>query len=395
MTTPARILFPFTAKSIGGSHFSTLNLIRNLDRHKFEPHIVLHRSGLFAEYLRDHGIPHHVVPFRCYASVRRKRSHLVEVARTAPPLTYYIIKNGIDIVHTNDSRTHHSWAMPARLAKKKFIWHLRSNEFRNSNKFIRMAQRADQIVCVSEFIRESLPASLREHSRVIYNPFDIKSEPPDREAARKALLDELGCSQDTAIVGFFANFLERKRPGVFVEAAGRISSRFDRPLVFVMFGEDRTGVSTQLGERAAQLGIGVQLRLMGFRSPVEPLMAGCDVLLIPALDEPFGRTPVEATLVGTPLVAVKSGGHVEYIKDGETGILAEPDDPESIADNALYLLNNPDVGRRMVEQGRRLTVQMLSIGRHVERVSQLYEEILSSRLSAPGVAAPENDVAAE
>jgi glycosyltransferase involved in cell wall biosynthesis len=383
MQRPVRILFPFTAKSIGGSNFSTLNLIRNLDPEKYEPHIVVHKRGPFADYLREHGIPHKVLPFRCYAAARRKPNHPVQVLRTAPPLVYYLLKNRIDIVHTNDSRIHHTWAVPAKLAGKKFIWHLRQTAFSRGDRFVPLAQRADRIVCVSEYIRSTLPKSLRPNSQVIYNPFDTVSVPPDRAAARRRLLDELALPDEVALVGFFANFLERKRPDVFVEAAAKISQGLGRPVVFVMYGDDRTGVMPALRQRSEALGISDQVHMMGFRSPVEPLMAACDVMLVPALDEPFGRTPVEATLVGTPLVAVKSGGHTEYIKDCVTGLLAKRDDPETLAQGALYLLNNPASAQRMVAEGQRITKQMLSISTHVEKIAQLYEEILAQPSAKP------------
>jgi glycosyltransferase involved in cell wall biosynthesis len=378
-----RILFPFTSKTIGGSHFSSLNLIRNLDRQRFEPLIVLHGKGPFGDYLRDCRIAHSVLPIHCYPGANRRSFHALELMRTTPPLLWYLLSRKIDIVHTNDSRTHHTWAMPAHLAGKKFIWHLRTTEFSRGDRFVPLAQKSDQIVCVSEYIRDTLPKSLRPNSRVIYNPFDTISTPPDRTAARRRLLDELALPEAVAVVGFFANFLERKRPDVFVEAAAKISQGLGRPVVFVMYGDDRTGVAQALRQRSEALGISDQVHMMGFRSPVEPLMAACDVMLVPALDEPFGRTPVEATLVGTPLVAVRSGGHTEYIKDSVTGLLANRDDPETLAQGALYLLNNPASAQRMVAEGQQITKQMLSISTHVEHIAQLYEEILAQPSAKP------------
>jgi glycosyltransferase involved in cell wall biosynthesis len=372
-----RILFPFTSKSIGGSHFSSLNLIRNLDRQRFEPLIVLHGNGPFGNYLRDQGIPHSVLPLRCYPAASRRSFHALELLRITPPLLWYLLSRKIDIVHTNDSRIHHTWAIAAQMIGKKFIWHLRTTEFSRGNRFVPLAQKADRIVCVSEYIRSTLPKTLRPNSQVIYNPFDTVSVPPNRAAARRRLLDELALPEDVDVVGFFANFLERKRPDVFVEAAAKISQVLGRRVVFAMYGDDRTGVTPVLRQRSEALGISDQVHMMGFRSPVEPLMAACDVMLVPALDEPFGRTPVEATLVGTPLVAVRSGGHTEYIKDSVTGLLANRDDPETLAQGAIYLLNNPASAQRMVAEGQRITKQVLSISTHVEQIAQLYEEILA------------------
>jgi len=47
-----RICFPFVGDSIGGSHLSALELIKNIDNILFDPLIVLHRKGIFYDYLK-------------------------------------------------------------------------------------------------------------------------------------------------------------------------------------------------------------------------------------------------------------------------------------------------------------------------------------------------------
>src|SRR3546814_9209528 len=70
-------------------------------------------------------------------------------------------------------------------------------------------------------------------------------------------------------------------------------------------------------------------------------MAACDALLVTAVDEPFGRTLIEAMLLETPVIAANSGGNPEAIEDGENGLIVPPDDPESFADAALALIDDP------------------------------------------------------
>jgi hypothetical protein len=48
---------------------------------------------------------------------------------------------------------------------------------------------------------------------------------------------------------------------------------------------------------------------MGSRMPIEPWLSGCDLLIAPAIDEPFGRTLVEAAMVGTPVIATDDHRH--------------------------------------------------------------------------------------
>jgi glycosyltransferase involved in cell wall biosynthesis len=60
------------------------------------------------------------------------------------------------------------------------------------------------------------------------------------------------------------------------------------------------------------------------------LYAGARAVLVPAVEE-FGITAVEAQAAGRPVIAAAAGGALETVLDGETGILAEPDDASSFA----------------------------------------------------------------
>src|SRR3546814_640046 len=69
-----------------------------------------------------------------------------------------------------------------------------------------------------------------------------------------------------------------------------------------MFGaalDDRT--QSALEKKVQMLKLGEHVRFMGWRTPGVRWIAACDMLMVPAIDEPFGRTLIEAMLVGHPL----------------------------------------------------------------------------------------------
>ncbi len=65
------------------------------------------------------------------------------------------------------------------------------------------------------------------------------------------------------------------------------------------------------------------------------LIENCAGLINPVVDEDFGIVPVEAMAHGKPVLAHKSGGHVETIIDGETGILFEDDSIECLSEKLI------------------------------------------------------------
>ena len=73
---------------------------------------------------------------------------------------------------------------------------------------------------------------------------------------------------------------------------------------------------------------------------------------MPSRSEGMGRLALEAHGRGRPVVASAVGGLPEVVEDGETGVLVPPDDPDSLADAIVKLLEDPERARAMGRQGR-------------------------------------------
>lgn len=174
--------------------------------------------------------------------------------------------------------------------------------------------------------------------------------------------------------------MKRKRPVEFVEVARRLRERFGDRIVFPMYGETggtrESSLREAVAERIERYGLTTQCMLMGPEFPIEPQMMGLDVLVVPAVEESFGRTLVEAMLCGTPVVAADDGGHREIIRHGETGFLVRPDDPDAFADTVTDLLENPGLASAIATAAREEALQRYSVEAHVERVQAVYDAVL-------------------
>ena len=97
------------------------------------------------------------------------------------------------------------------------------------------------------------------------------------------------------------------------------------------------------------------------------LMRHLDVLVLPSYQEPFGTVLAEAMAVGTPVVATRTGGLPEVVRDGVTGRLVAPGDTGGLAAAVLEVL-----GRRE-EMGAAARAHASRFGAegYVQRVEQL------------------------
>jgi glycosyltransferase involved in cell wall biosynthesis len=78
-------------------------------------------------------------------------------------------------------------------------------------------------------------------------------------------------------------------------------------------------------------------------------------------------------------VATAIGGNPEVVVEGQTGFLAPSEDPERLAARILDLLRDPELRRRMGENGRERVREHFTVEVMVRRMSVLYQELLASR----------------
>jgi glycosyltransferase involved in cell wall biosynthesis len=80
--------------------------------------------------------------------------------------------------------------------------------------------------------------------------------------------------------------------------------------------------------------------------------AGCDIFVAPSRYESFGLIFLEAMMFGKPVVGCRAGGMPEIIANGETGLLAEPGDEESLLRCLDRLAADADLRERLGRRGR-------------------------------------------
>jgi glycosyltransferase involved in cell wall biosynthesis len=108
-----------------------------------------------------------------------------------------------------------------------------------------------------------------------------------------------------------------------VEALGR-TARDARPQLRLVANRVNDDYARVIQERAASLGVDVALLVDVDDAVLIDEYRSALALVATATNEPFGLTVPEASAVGTPTIAVRSGGFVETVVEGVNGILVEP-----------------------------------------------------------------------
>ena len=75
-------------------------------------------------------------------------------------------------------------------------------------------------------------------------------------------------------------------------------------------------------------------------------------MVVPSIQEAFGQTASEAHACATPVVAFKIGGLIDIVSQKQTGYLADPYDPKSLAYGINWILEDEERNKKLSLQAR-------------------------------------------
>jgi UDP-glucose:(heptosyl)LPS alpha-1,3-glucosyltransferase len=175
-----------------------------------------------------------------------------------------------------------------------------------------------------------------ERIEVIYNGVDLKRFQPPTEKSK----------HDDVRLLFVGTGFERKGLAHAIRALGKLPSKYR--LTVIGKGEVR-----RFGRLAADLGIGNRIAFAGHDHDMPHEYAHADLLVHPAIYEPFANVCLEALACGVPVVTSRINGASEIIRHGESGAIVErPDDLDELV-AAIRLFENRDASataRKTAEQ---------------------------------------------
>jgi len=145
---------------------------------------------------------------------------------------------------------------------------------------------------------------------------------------------------------------------VVLRAMALLRERHPEVRYAVAGGADRGG---ELRAQAAALGVAERVRFLPPvpESELPALYNAADIYVgatrrVGLNVEGFGIALMEASASGRPVIAGRSGGIPEAVRDGETGLLVDAEHPESVAAAITRLVEDPAAGAAMGAAGRRL-----------------------------------------
>jgi glycosyltransferase involved in cell wall biosynthesis len=245
---------------------------------------------------------------------------------------------------------------------------------------------ASRVVANSRYTAASITsAAPAARVVVVHNPVDLRRFDPSRleRAAARERLGEAGRSD--VLLGVVAQLSPWKGQDTAVSALALLRDQgLDVHLLLIGSAKfraratrfDNEAYVDSLRATIAAAGLADRVSWMGEREDVPELVRALDILLLPSLEEPFGRALIEAMALEVPVLATEVGGPPEILTDGREGYLLPPGRAAAWAEGVRRILDLPGRGADMGRAGRARVLEGFTAERHAEAMLSVYREAL-------------------
>lgn len=243
--------------------------------------------------------------------------------------------------------------------------------------------RADVVMVNSEYVKNMMMdlGVKQQRIEVVYPGVEeiYEETPKSEELIRRHGLE------NKYVLMTLGRLVQRKGFDMVVKAMPEIRKNIPEAVYLIVGGGPER---PRLEQLVKELGVEDCVLFAG-RAPDEELPKYynlCDVFVMPSRYiasegdvEGFGIVYMEASRCRKPVIGGNSGGVVEAVLDGETGLIVDPKSPESVAAAVIRLYENPELASQLADKGcKRAKTQF-----HYKAITRGFDAFLSDLIDEP------------
>jgi len=307
-----------------------------------------------------------------------------------------------DIVHTHAAKSGALGRLAAKHANVPVIVHtfhghifhsyfnsLKTNFFIRTERYL--AGFSDAIVAISDVQKKELSGDFKIASpdkfRVIPLGLDLDNFTIDQEIKRIKFRTEFALDDDTVAIGIVGRLVPVKNHSLFLKALKYVldNTTVKVKAFIVGDGESRRAIeqlSNELGikfSRHTDSEHSHPLVLTSWRTDVDTICAGVDIIALTSLNEGTPVSLIEAQAAGKPIVSTRVGGIADVVMENKTALLSDITDEKGFSGNLLQLVNDVSLRNKFSNAGRDFVISQFSYHRLVKDMSNLYNDLLDKK----------------
>jgi glycosyltransferase involved in cell wall biosynthesis len=265
-----------------------------------------------------------------------------------------------DVVHAHDARAH-AIALGALVGAHVPLVVTRRVPFTPRGWF-KYGRHVDHFIAISHAVLDALRRGGVADSRcsVVYS--GVPAPPP---GVPRDWRQEAGWPADTVLCGVVGAMTAEKGIARLTEIAEAVPAAVRARLRLVLLGGSAAGADSFGGITAYRA---------GFVDAIYDAMAGLDMLWHPSEAEGLGTAVIDAMALGVPPVAFATGGLIELVEPGVSGLLAPPHDAIAFARDVVRIAMDTDL-RQQLGEGGRVRAAQFNVRRMVDGTTAVYRAI--------------------
>jgi glycosyltransferase involved in cell wall biosynthesis len=229
-----------------------------------------------------------------------------------------------------------------------------------------------QIITASFDMKKKLDPKLGE-KKVVSIPNSVNLGSLEIKKPPRRVREMLGVDSDCRIIGSAGRLVPIKGYQVFLKAAQLIKKK-ESKVKFLIVGDGPE--KSNLERLADQLKISGDFLFLGHREDILDIINAMDIFVLTSFHEGIPMVLLEAMGLEKPVVATNVGGIPEVVTDQVSGVLVKPNDPESLAERIVSLMQNRKVREKMGSEAKRIIAEYFTTERMAKRVLEIYESMV-------------------
>jgi len=310
---------------------------------------------LYPFHLTPHGFYIHRLlrSLECEFDLLHLHSPLIPIIHTALPVVvteHGTVKGFIDNLALIDL-----YSLVAKVFQKMYISIDR-----------KIVERGDKVIAVSQACAQELREwyRLKKDINIIYNGVDTRFFIPRSG------------SQDQAYILYSGQLISKKGLPDLIRSASYICREYP-DMKFILAGDGP--LKNKLMRQVNQLGLNNNFSFAGYldRNELLTYYQLATICVLPSYHEGLPTVLLEAMSCGIPTVATSVAGNAELVKDGETGFLVPPKNPQKLAEAILRILADEKLRQNMGRNAREKAEHLYDWEVMIDKIVECYKSVLS------------------
>ena len=366
--------------TFGGSGVVATELGLALGKRGHNIHFITYNLPVRLETLNDSKIHFHEVNVPDYPLFKYQPYELALSSR----LVDVIKSNKIDLLHVHYAIPH---AYAAYMAKKMLFdigieipivttLHGTDITLVGSHPFYRPAvtfsiNHSDRVTAVSKSLKDDTLNlfDIKKKIDVIPNFIDIEAITSKEKPCKRTLLAE----KEEKILTHVSNFRPLKRIIDVIDIFKGINSKINSKLMMVGEGPEKRKALRYVSDNKLK----DKVLFLGNSNEIDKILCYSDLFLLPSEKESFGLSALEAMAHGVPIISSNAGGIPEVNLNGKTGFISNIGDTDSMINNAMFLLSNPQKHKLFKKQAQ-LQAKKFDLESVVDSYERIYNDAVAS-----------------